>query len=558
MKRFMGLVLGILLIVSPGAFTTVYAISTSDLITKGPWIDSRAYSTLAAANTAAYNAGKPLYITKNYTLTANTTLTAAVKVLKGGGFTKASTYTLAFTGPVDIGKYKVFYGFGSTDVILYVEGIVRPEWWGADPSDSVDDLLPIESAIGGIQKRGTVLFDKGTYFISGSINVTAEAYVTLRGVNRARTYIQTTGAFSAIIFNNLDNSSIENLTLHGNSLGTNGIELTNTCNTIIIRDVIVQNFVTRGVWFSGQSTAAPVMGSIIQNFKIYGSPIGIEVNFGAGIRAENGTINTFSTNGVRVSGDSTLVSLSNIVLEVYTGGTGGELIYWDDVRAGLIEGLRGESAGEATYIKIVSNDCLGTIIRNSTIVESGDSIQDGGYATIIEGNYLTPRAGYYCIRLLATSNRAQILQQYYNAVSGTNYWFIDDTTNKNYTRMDQVLTRFGGTGGGALHSYKSYFTTTLATASSTFITAQVDGEAQPRVYWLGDVLRLGDGTNPLDVKVGRVAANIFGSLEAGDGLAVGNAATATGAATGMVKKIQIFDHTGASLGYIPVYSAIAP
>ena len=61
-----------------------------DLIVKGPWVDSRAYATLELANTVAYDAGKLLLIAQNYTLTANTTLTAAVKVIKGGGFTKAS------------------------------------------------------------------------------------------------------------------------------------------------------------------------------------------------------------------------------------------------------------------------------------------------------------------------------------------------------------------------------------------------------------------------------------------------------------------------------------
>ena len=38
-----------------------------DLITKGPWVDARAYATIELANTAAYNAGKALLISSNWT-----------------------------------------------------------------------------------------------------------------------------------------------------------------------------------------------------------------------------------------------------------------------------------------------------------------------------------------------------------------------------------------------------------------------------------------------------------------------------------------------------------
>jgi len=80
------------------------------------WVNACNYTTLELANTAAYNAGKLLLITQNYTLTADTTLTAAVQVIKGGRFTKASTYTLAINGPFEAGLYQVFFGFSAGDV----------------------------------------------------------------------------------------------------------------------------------------------------------------------------------------------------------------------------------------------------------------------------------------------------------------------------------------------------------------------------------------------------------------------------------------------------------
>src|SRR3989304_7835071 len=100
----------------------------------GPWIDARVYNTLEAANTAAYNAGKTLLISSNWTLTANTVLTAAVKVIKGGSFTKASTYTITINGPFEAGLYQVFSGFDPGDVTFGAGSIekVYIEWWGTN------------------------------------------------------------------------------------------------------------------------------------------------------------------------------------------------------------------------------------------------------------------------------------------------------------------------------------------------------------------------------------------------------------------------------------------
>lgn len=116
----------------PDDTINVLGINTSDLITKGPWVDVRAYATLALANTAAYSAGKTLLITQECILPANTTLTAAVKIIKGGSLTKISTYTLTINGPFEADLYKVFSGFTSGDV-TFGPGTVKeihPEWWG--------------------------------------------------------------------------------------------------------------------------------------------------------------------------------------------------------------------------------------------------------------------------------------------------------------------------------------------------------------------------------------------------------------------------------------------
>ena len=124
-------------------------VALADLKTKGPWVDVRAYDTLVSANTAAYNAGLTLLITKECVLAANTILTAAVKVIKGGSFKKASTFTLTINGPFEAGLYQVFSGFNAGDVTFGAGSVkeVFSQWWGAVGDGVTDDTIAFQSAI---------------------------------------------------------------------------------------------------------------------------------------------------------------------------------------------------------------------------------------------------------------------------------------------------------------------------------------------------------------------------------------------------------------------------
>lgn len=86
-----------------------------------------------------------------------------------------------------------------------------------------------------------------------------------------------------------------------------------------------------------------------------------------------------------------------------------------------------------------------------------------------------------------------------------------------------------------------------------------DGEAANRFQITNDAfLEWGGGTNPPDVNLfrqGTAGVRTNQKLLADGGLGVGNSAAATTPGS-VVKKIQVFDETGASLGYIAVYSAI--
>ena len=109
----------------------------------GPWIDARVYNTLELANTAAYNAGKALLISSNWTLTANTVLTASVMRIPGGSFTKASTYTLHFSGKfVNPDNGQAFIGFDPGDVTFGNGSILgtHPEWWATNTTPGTTEM----------------------------------------------------------------------------------------------------------------------------------------------------------------------------------------------------------------------------------------------------------------------------------------------------------------------------------------------------------------------------------------------------------------------------------
>ncbi len=143
----------------------------------GPWIDSRDYGTLELANTAAVNAGKLLVISKNHTLTGDTTLTASVMRIPGGSFTKASTYTLTINGTFqNPSNGQCFIGFAAGNVTFAPAFVptANPKWWGGDASGTLDSALAINCA----EQSGAHNIDmKGRWGISSPIFLTKQLTV---------------------------------------------------------------------------------------------------------------------------------------------------------------------------------------------------------------------------------------------------------------------------------------------------------------------------------------------------------------------------------------------
>lgn len=131
--------------------------------------------------------------------------------------------------------------------------------------------------------------------------------------------------------------------------------------------------------------------------------------------------------------------------------------------------------------------------------------------------------------------------------------------------FSSVTNKYTGTGSQdafiRLRSASPIEVTRAATANQLFV-GLISGDAGQRFGIFGDgTMKWGDGTGfTLDTVLQRLGANILGTasgdkLVANGGLGVGNSASATTPGT-VVKKMEVFDASGASLGFVPVYDAI--
>jgi hypothetical protein len=124
---------------------------TGDIITKGPWVDSRAYSSLAVA--VANANGKEVKVFTAHTLTTDLTVNSALSVEPGGSLTISNcTLSIGSGVPFKAGRHRVFTFVGSGRVV----GLQNPfaEWFPLDASglqkaiDSTSDTFGQSVSVG--------------------------------------------------------------------------------------------------------------------------------------------------------------------------------------------------------------------------------------------------------------------------------------------------------------------------------------------------------------------------------------------------------------------------
>jgi len=118
--------------------------------TNYPWIDSRSYSTIAAAHSAAVVQGEEIVIASNMTISEATIITTPITVVNGGKFTKSGSGTLTINAPFKAGLHLVFDGFGPGEVTFGAGSLTEIYAIWFSPSDVGEKINTALSSVGSI------------------------------------------------------------------------------------------------------------------------------------------------------------------------------------------------------------------------------------------------------------------------------------------------------------------------------------------------------------------------------------------------------------------------
>lgn len=214
-----GFIIGLLVLLATSACgSPPPATVTSDIVTKGPWVDSRALATLADADAYALAHGKTLLIASQYTITSPTTIYSHTQIIPGGLITTADSGSLAFapgaTLDINDGSYQVFAG------TMAITGL---EW--ATPDMFGDSVGSVQSAIDAIQTGGKLTILKTITSNPITIDKNLSVIGAQKGLNfvatdavRIRLADNSTGALLTIGVH-CRGISIKDLALDGNKAG---------------------------------------------------------------------------------------------------------------------------------------------------------------------------------------------------------------------------------------------------------------------------------------------------------------------------------------------------
>lgn len=192
----------------------------------------------------------------------------------------------------------------------------------------------------------------------------------------------------------------------------------------------------------------------------------------------------------------------------------------------------------------------------------------------------TPRIVFNDVGLVGSSEN--LIFYGYNASTITITEDTNSVRNHRYSRYGMEIETTAGADGALILANRSSNTSPVITLLSAgdsphdvtpatdYLTAftpaywngkaKTDAEPRIQVTATAGVIDFGNGTNPVDVRIQRLAGNIGGTASgdkwvANAGLGVGNSAAASTLGT-VTRKMEVFDATGASIGFVPIYDAI--
>lgn len=145
---------------------------TSSGLFSNPWADVRGYADINAAIAALGGTSIQLRVFGTHALSSNLTVPANIELkVMNGGLIDTTGFTLTVNGPFASPLTPVFTGTGT------VTGLKKahPEWWGGKADGVTDSTLAVQASIDG---SVTTELSSGTYMISG---VAVRSYVEIKG-----------------------------------------------------------------------------------------------------------------------------------------------------------------------------------------------------------------------------------------------------------------------------------------------------------------------------------------------------------------------------------------
>lgn len=129
-----------------------------------------------------------------YRVASDITLTSDVRFERGAMLSIDSGATVTFNGHVEAGTFQIFSGDGDAAGFLK-NGTLYPEWWGADPWQTVDSAVPMQKALtASLAKR---LELSGIYLTS--VPLVIDFPILVEGKSKFNTGFKTTSATANVL-----------------------------------------------------------------------------------------------------------------------------------------------------------------------------------------------------------------------------------------------------------------------------------------------------------------------------------------------------------------------
>ncbi|NBD23204.1 fibronectin type III domain-containing protein [Paenibacillus glycinis] len=184
--------------------------------------------------------------------------------------------------------------------------------YGANGSDTADDLTAIQNAVNAASSGDTVLLPAGTYYLSGTVN--GKTGVKIAGAGRDVTTVKPIASSATTFFylHNVSNAEVSDMTLDGSSSTVLLSAVTsesgdgNKMRHLRVKDLAASAGFGPFALYAIGSTNLEISDNIVSNS-------GVNSDWGAGVRAgwgsshaliENNTISNTGRGGIFVNDDS--------------------------------------------------------------------------------------------------------------------------------------------------------------------------------------------------------------------------------------------------------------